>query len=643
MARPAIADRVAVDRARIDRGIAIREVQKKSWDQNVKYFLGEQFDSYSLGANDHELVINKIFPVVRSQAPALFFQNPFFRVYESNRGSDHSETDAKKHVLNATFQQAEGHFAGRMSVLSAYFAYGCIKCGYTPDFVSNPKAGRFLVDPASGEFVIDTTDAQGRVIPKLEHGDYIRDKDGTVLFGPDGLPLLEPPDILIREDFFVRWMPWWRLVHDPEGTNDFRTHRWVAEEWIRPIKEVKEDPLLKNTDGLKASETVHEADYQGDKPLPMGISPSDANPLQSESVAEDEGRLRGWTIYDFGARRIRVLADAGQSNQRIDFYLRDDQMPLWMQQQSPKSGGPFGFLMMNEVPGRWYPMPDIEPLKPVQDEMNIQRSKISTHLLRADRKYIHTADFISSQEEWDKLTGGGDMAFAEVDNMDGIKALEQAVMDPAIYQALPSTNNDFDEIAGAAEQRGIARSDTATQASLLENYQQVRESDRQHLIRTHLIDIGGILLRTIQANMTFPMYVRVADPKDRMPYLFEGTVDPSEMDGDFAVSIDVSSFAPRTDAVYRQQTLSVLQQVFIPLMSNPIGMTFLASEKFLNEVFDIYELGSTEIAEELSNIAKAMVAQQQAQQQAEAAGQTGLPPQAGGLNGQAIMNGGPTQ
>jgi hypothetical protein len=351
-------------------------------------------------------------------------------------------------------------------------------------------------------------------------------------------------------------------------------------------------------------------------------------------------------VYDFVERRVRILSDSGQSKQKVDFYLRDEQMPLEMLYQGPKCGGPFSFLMFNEIPGQWYPMPDIEPLKPLQDEMNIQRSKISTHLKRGDRKYIHEADFISDQEEWDKLTGGGDMAFAEVGNLAAIRALDMAPMDPAILQALPNTNMDFDEIAGAGEQRGVSRSDTATQAAIMDNRQQMRESDRQHIIRLHVIDTGSILMRSVQANMTFPMFVKVADPKQEQPFSFTGEVTPNEIQGSWDIGIDASTIMPKNDAVYRQQSLSFMQQILVPMMSNPIGMAFLSSQKFLNEMFEIFEIANTEIADEISQIAIAMVQAQQAQQQAEAAGGvTGLP----GLNGQSpvggvpVPSGGPTQ
>ncbi|MFQ5474122.1 MAG: hypothetical protein ACE5FA_14730, partial [Dehalococcoidia bacterium] len=430
------------------------------------------------------------------------------------------------------------------SVLSAFFAIGCVKVGYTPNFVANPKRAILAVGEA-GEPLIDHVDEQGRAIPKLESGEFIKDDKGNLLFGSDGVALMEPPDIMVDEDFFIRWVPFDTLLFDPEGTNDFRTHRWVAEEWVRPTEDVRADPLLKNTANIKPSHSVD--DRKSGEIEPFGVNKDSFDQLANEAIAVDEGRTRGWTIYDFEAKRIRVIADTGDAGKGDGRYLRDDEMPPELWDRGPKHGGPFCFLMFNEVPGRWEPLPDVEPLKSLQDELNMQRSKISTHLRRADRKYLYEDDFLADQEQWDHLEGGGDMSFAQVDNKDAVKALDVAPMDPGIFTALPTTAGDFDEIAGAAEQRGVARSDSATQAAVLENRQQIRESDRRdNIIRKHLIDTGSKLLKTVQANMILPQYVKIGDTTKRQPYTFAGEIAPDEIDGDFDVTMDVASIQPRT-------------------------------------------------------------------------------------------------
>jgi hypothetical protein len=568
-----------------------------------------------------QLTINKIFPFIRSQLPTLMFSLPHFSVNSDRGAIDPAVADAREHLTNFLFSKDDGNFGVRMSILSAFLAFGCVKVGYTPTFIDNPKAGEYETD-GDGNLIIESQTANGDLVPKLARGEFMRDGNGNIIFDDDGLALLHPAGITTEEDFFVRWVPYSLMLFDPEGNNDFRTHRWVAEEWVRPTEEVKRDPLLKNASKLEPSEFVMAArgslgDSQDQPPLGIDVEGVDAL-LQTESVERDKGRTRGWTIYDFEKKEIRVVVNTSQQGTgtpKLDRYIRESPMPPEMWDRGPKHGGPFHFLTYNESPGDWASITDVEILLPLQDEMNLQRSKISTHLRRADRKYVYEEGFIDDEREWNKLLGGGDLSFAKVANKDLVRALEQAPMDNAIFAALPNTNADFDELGGSGETRGVARADSATQAAVLENRQQVRESDRRdNIIRAHLISIASGLLKSVQANMTLPMNVRVADPKHPAAYAFNGTVQPGDVVGDFDISIDVSSMQPRTNPVYRQQVLSLMQQVLVPLMSNPLGLQFL-TPSFLEEMFEIYELGNTQIAAELAQIAQAIGAQAQAAQQ----------------------------
>lgn len=630
MPRLTVSDRISIDRARIERGKATMQPFIDKYKKNIKYYIGDQWDDLTIGPNENQLTINKIFPTVRTQLPALLFSDPHYNVASDRSDTDDKQSDAKENGVNFFFQKAEGGFAARMSVMSAMFGFGCIKVGYTPTFMENPNRGVFKQDE-EGSLDMITKKIRGRdvEIPKLSQGDYMKDGDGQILMGNDGLPILEPPDLMVDEDFFIRWLPVDSCIFDPEGNNDFRTHRWFIEEWVRSTEDVKADILLKNTRGLEPTEMVKDPQFETTQPMGVQVDEFVNNP----AVKSDEGRTRGWTIYDWVKREVRVLVDGG-SNAR-DRYVRQDVMAPELLARGPKHGGPYAFNILNEIPGQWLPMTDIEPLIPLQDEMNMQRSKISTHLRRADRKYLADEGFISDQEQWDALEGGGDMTIATVDDKDAIRALEQMPIDSAIFTALPDTNSDFDEIGGAGEIRGVARSETATQGAIIENRQKLRESDRRDtIIRKHLIDVGSKLLSSIQRNLMFSQHARIEDPKHRQPYLWQGTINPRDLDGDFAVSIDVSSIQPRTNPVYRQQVLSLLQNIIVPMIGNPVAVQFLTPQ-LMDELFEIFEIGNTEIADQLGEIANqiAVQAQTQAQSPDSATGAAGA--LAGQLSGQA--------
>ena len=617
---------VARWRARVERGKARRKKNLEEWDENLRFFLHGHGDERMVGEYDHEIIINKVFATLRSQLPSLMFSEPNFYVRPKRAiiqpDMQGGQTDiapdlarAKQHLLNHYWKELDAQKHIRLAILSSFLAIGCVKVGYTPDFESNPNAGEFALDD-SGNLILS-----GDGLPKLARGDYLRDRDGEVLVDPDsGLPLLEPGELLKNENFFVEWVDWRNMIFDPEGGNEFTTHAWVAEEWVRPTEDVKADPLFKNNKNLAPSEFVDDAMHKEGEML--GVD-TDSFRNSNPAVRDDEGRTRGYNIYDFKKRKILTVID-NPPNGAHDFFLREDDMPPEMEH------GPFVFLRFNEVPGRWEPLPDVTPMKPLQEELNILRSKLITHISRADRKYLYDENAFESPDELQQLIGGGDMTLVPSNNLDAVQPVPLASVDPAIYQAIPNLDASFDEISGQpAEARGIARADTATQASILENRNNLRESDRRdNIVQSFLREIGRKLLQTMSANMSQGVWVISADPRD--PYPFEGFVSPADLEGEADVQITLGSTLPKTSSIERQQFNAVLGL----LAQAP----FIASSpRMLRRIFEIYEIADMGEAEEIARWAQEMVQRQRraddVEQAAEAEGS--IPESVGGQSNPA--------
>jgi hypothetical protein len=492
---------------------------------------------------------------------------------------------SKEFGLNYFWRELAVQFQVRLAVLSAFIAMGVVKVGYTADFESNPGGGEFATDDA-GNLVIDARSG----LPKLARGDFVRNEDGIPVIDPDtGLPILKPGERLTNEHFFVKWVPWDAMLFDPEGMNDFSQHAWVAEEWLRPTEDVKRDTNFKHRTHIRATESLQQG-QDGDAPA-MGIETS----MDSE-VQTDEARTRGYTIYDFKKRRILVLVDAARDNSgNHDFFVRNDPLP------PEQEHGPYVFLRFNEVPKRWEPMPDVTPLKSPQEQINILNSKVITHISRADRKYGYTPDAFESQEEKEKLQGGGDMSFTELpQGPNSVWPIPVAQMDQAVYAAIPNLDRSFDELAGQpAEARGVAKAETATQASILENRNVMRESDRRdNLIHDFIADVGRKLLQTMKANMTMPIWVSIADATTPYPFDEGGRfVTQDDLQDEADVEIQVGSMLPKTNAVMRQQ--------FSTVMATLAQAPFLAaSPKLLERLFELFEVENVGLSEEIAAMAR---------------------------------------
>ncbi len=593
---------VRVWRARLERSKDRRQKNLDEWNKNLAYYTEGHDGGLGMGEHENEVVINKVFATLRAQLPGLIFNRPKFDVTPRrpvDRGGVNIAPElarGKEHMLNYFWSELDGQFHARMAVLSAFMAIGVVKVGYTPHFEDNPKAGKLKQDE-DGNY---TLNANG--LPALEQGDFIRDEKGRPVIDPDtGIPLLEPGELLRNEHFFVEWVHWKNMLFDPEGTNDFTQHAWVAEEWVRPTREVKADRLFHNRTLIQPSEFI---DGGGKNPSMLGVD-RDSFTFEEQAVREDEARTRGYTIYDLKKRQIMVIIDS-PPNGAHDFMLRKDPMP------AEQEHGPYVFLRFNEVPGRWEPLPDITPLRSPQDEINLLRSKVLTHIQRADRKYLYDEAAFESEDELQKLMGGGDMTMVPSSNLAAVQALPLATMDPAVYAAVPDVDRTFDELSGQpAEARGVAKADTATQASIMENHNQMRQSDRRdNIIHNFVRDVGRKLLQSMQANLTQPIWVAAGD--STLPNPFEGFVEPSDLVGEADVGIEVGSMLPKTNSVLRQQFQQLLQ-----ILS---GAPFLASSpKLLARIFEMFEIEDTGMAQEI-----AALAQQQNQQ--EGGGQQAAPP-----------------
>lgn len=589
-------ERVQILRSRIARGIAKRKEDLEEWSENAKFYVNGQGDDSLIGENDHEIVLNKVFASLRAQLPSLMFSRPKWEVSPRRRAEGAVDlAQAREHILNYWWKELNVQFHVRLAIIASKIAFGAMKVGYTADFEDNPNAGVLKKDD-EGRFAIGPDG-----LPELESGDYLRDDDGDPIVDPEsGIPLLQPGELLCNEHFFVKFMHWSRFIFDPEGENDFNDHGWVAEEWCRPTADIKRDKLLNSNRKLVGATESVGVTSDGDM---LGMD-TQAEPNQGSAVKEDEERTRGYTIYDFRKRRIQVIAEAAKEGNH-EFLLRDDPLP------PEQEHGPYVFLRLNEVPGRWAPQPDITPMKSPQEQINILSSKMVTHVQRADRKYGYREDSFQDEDLLQKLMGGGDMTLVAMDGPEAVWPIPQAPMDNAVYTAALSMDKAFDEVAGqSAETRGVAKSETATQASILESRGQLRESDQRELIHEFVVGIGRKLDQTLRANMTQDIWVAAGDAT--LPYPYPGAeagmlITPEDIQMEADIDIQVGSMLPKTNAVARQQ----FAQVFELLAKAPI---LFQVPELLRRVFELFEIADTGLSEAIAKAAQEQMAKEQAQQ-----------------------------
>ena len=491
----------------------------------------------------------KLTSAVRSAIPTLMYANPRFRVFPAAQdimdGVDvaYARAQAKELWLNHIWRESNGNQHARCGINNAFFSLGVIKCGYLPTFQDCTERGEWEIDEATGQYIVgedgDPVLARGKIL-KDEYGEAIRDEYG--------IPVLHPGN-LTKEKWFIEVTDARMMLFDPDGGPDFYQHGWVGEEWVRPLEEVKNDPRYsaavrkRLTASEDANDSASHRSGEWDK--------ADANVGGADRIAaeRDEERLRGYDIYDFVNQRYYVIPDGGTGNENQDFLL-DVPMPPGMEQ------GPYRFLKYTEDVGtQWYPIPDATNMALLNQQYDMNESTEAIHRSHTKSRYLvqegafDTQD-ANAEQERAKFCNGPDGTLINVTDINKIQPAPKAYLDPSFAGAAAKLAMAFNEVGGMpGEMRGVADSETATQASILATGAEIRNNDRRdNQVQGWLCEIGRALLISGQANMEMDSVVldKIEDATGVRPFRAV-KLTQEELLGEFEVTVEIGSTMNKSD------------------------------------------------------------------------------------------------
>lgn len=215
---------------------------------------------------------------------------------------------------------------------------------------------------------------------------------------------------------------------------------------------------------------------------------------------------------------------------------------------------PISTIRMGKRRRGWYPYPPVWNWISPQDELNDTRQAQRLHRKRFTRKYMAMAGAFDNQEEQDKFLYGPDGTIVTVTRMDGIKAIEDAPLDPVDSQSLGLTYDDFNRISGTPdEQRGIPVSGnrtTATQSNIMNQRSMIRESKDTLRVGDFLCSIGRNILKSARkVNRAFWIKSKLNNEGFLGAIQKETTkwtrIAPSALkDSDLDVDLSITSISP---------------------------------------------------------------------------------------------------
>lgn len=510
------------------------------------YFEGKQNPGWPA---DEWITINKVYSHLMAQLPTLYSMDPYFYVKlkksysvdPANIALWENQGRTRQAMLNYLKGELDLKSHARLGIQDAHFAYGVLKVRRASDEQKHPHAGEPIVDEAGKELMDPET--------------------GAPLIYPDSLPINEryetcrvhPDDILWDEDAGPLEESW----------------KWVAQHIVMTKEEALADSRFNSRIINSIRGRSRESDKERDKRVAERILSGDIR-----SSKNDETFLDFWEIYDLKAREWLVIVEGGE-----DLAKKPQSLPAGVEKH------PFSFLRFTLRDNSPYPIPPMFNGIDPQREYNMSRSRIQTHRKRFNRKYEVVVNQLEDEDEVSKLESGDDGTIIRSMARGAVTPISDAPLDQQTYTELSLLNNDMVEIFGSSDQsRGIARADSATEASILDTRQDIKEGDRMSMVVDWITKWARKMDQLVQVHIEGDEAVRVLGGPKGEEWVNVRARDYEDIAGEYEYSVNVGASRPRLPDIERAQWIAFLSQVVVPF---PHILTAPNSFKRFAEMFHI--------------------------------------------------------
>jgi hypothetical protein len=551
-----------------------------------KYYLGKHWKGLTEIEAAKKYVINLVFATVETQLPSLLFSKP---TVEVEPRPDHEQTSPEsdapgratliQQMLQTYVDDPELHFGflTTLALRDAYPRFALMEVGYTADYIDNPNVGKPILDERENPLV--ASDDQPVLQPKKIRKPGSKESLYLKRVAPQAFRCSPGRNLLEHNDWNAYYE--WQYVSDVQQNKDYTG-----------TEDLKGTGRLANT----AEEETHDRDPDKERDL--------------------EGQVKIWKIWDMRAMERITLAEGHKTVlQRKAFtYL------------------PLAALKFFEIADSFYPLPPIYNWISPQDEINESREMAKIHRRRAVRRYMRESSV--DPKEIEKLETGEDMTVIEVAKCEPapIVAIQDAELGQAtMWTNLAATHDDYNQITGVSgEARGMPEADTATQANIINQRAQVRESRARVQVAEWLAGIVRLMLLTVREHMQLPIMVkRMADPwappgpeqqetAEEWQAIEAESVDELDVD----IKIDVASLSPVAEDQQRQWWGIILQIFTNPatasLLMEPDPLAPQAPSPLFRETLNLYGMKSERKVRTMWRIGQALQAKMTAAAQAAA-------------------------
>jgi hypothetical protein len=538
--------------------IARAKKAREKWAEQFKtqmgrdYFEGRQNPGYP---EDEWITVNKIYSHLQAQLPLLYSMDPYFYVKLKKSfqidPTSIAQMEQKGKIRQAMLNYLKGELhlkeKARLGIQDAHFEYGILKVRRASDSKKHPHAGKPITN---------------------EDGQEVKDPEtGAAMVYPEQLPVNEryelcrvhPCDFLFDEDAGPLEDSWGWLAH----------HRCMSK------AEALKDPTF-NKKAVRSVQGKARSD-EGKKEKGGLLTRLFSGTRENQ----EEIFIDVWELYDLKKREFLTLAEDAE-----DLLIDPRTCPPGIEKH------PFSILRFTLRDNSPYPIPPVSPALDPQKEYCLSRSRRLTHRKRFNRKYeVVTSKLMDPETAMPKIESGEDGTCIEVQAMGAVNPIQDAPLDQQEIIELQMMNSDLVEALGTpGNARGVADSDSATEASILDKRLEVREGDRLSMVVDWIVDIARKLDMLVQTHIDKDEAVRITGPQGEFWQVVKET-DYGGVAGEFEYSVNLGASQPRLPDIERSQWIAFMSQVVIPF---PHILTSPSIMKRMAEMFHIEDEAAIE-------------------------------------------------
>ena len=526
-----------------DRILDGRKVRDEWKDQfkvqtGIDYFEGKS--NPGVPANEW-ININKIYSHLQTQLPKLYAVDPYF--YVKVKKSHKIDVAAileferrgkvRQSMLNYLKVELGMKPKARLSIQDAHFAFGICKVRRASDLEEHPNAGETILD---------------------DDGNPLLNEQGEPLKYPDELPVNERYELLrVHPDDFI-----WDCDSGPLPQD----WTWVAHHYEMSKQDAMDDPRFSSS---AVRQVKPKKKAQKDDGANSGVISRFVAGTQEDA---DEDVIDIWEIYDIKNRETLTIAEDGKKP-----LIKPRPLPPGIEDH------PFAILRFTLRDKSPYPIPPVFNAIDPQKELSLTRSRLLTHRKRFNRKYeVVTTKLDDPDTELEKLENGEDGTVIQVMANGAITPIKDAPLDQQNLLETRALDNDIVEAMGTPDiARGIASSDSATEASIMDTRLGIREGDRVSMVIDFITEIARKLDMLVQAHIDEDEAVKITGPQGE-EWVTVRKRDYEAIEGEYEYTVNLGAMQPRLPDIERAQLTAFISQVVMPfpaiLTKRPIVQKF---------------------------------------------------------------------